>query len=98
MKHYILTYDFVPDFMEKRAPLRAAHLDLLKQAEERGELVLAGAFKDDPPGSLLVFKAEDPSVVEAFAKADSYVTGGIVTGWRVREWVTVAGAGALTKP
>jgi uncharacterized protein YciI len=98
MKHWVLTYDFVPDFMEKRAPLRAAHLALLQQYEARDALVLAGAFKDEPRQSLLVFKAEDPSTVEAFARADSYVTGGIVTTWRVREWVTVAGAGALTKP
>ncbi len=94
MKHWALTYEFVPDFMEKRAPLRAAHLELLNQSEARGELALAGVLKGEPR-SLLIFKAENAAVVEAFARADSYVTGGIVTNWRVFEYVTVAGADAL---
>ena len=97
MKHFALTYEFVPDFMEKRAPLRAKHLEMLSQAEGRGELVLAGVLKGEPR-SLLIFKAEDASVVEAFARADSYVEGGIVTNWKVAEYITVAGVQALNKP
>ena len=97
MKHWALTYEFVPDFMEKRAPLRAVHLELLNQAEANGTLVLAGVLKGETR-SLLIFQGEDASAAEAFARADSYVTGGIVTNWSVREYVTVAGAGALNKP
>jgi hypothetical protein len=33
-------------------------------------------------------------VVEAFAKSDPYVTGGLVTEWKVREWTTVIGKDA----
>jgi uncharacterized protein YciI len=40
------------------------------------------------------FKAPSADVVEAFAKADPYVQNGLVTKWRVREWITVVGADA----
>lgn len=97
MKHFALFYDFVPDFREKRVPHRAAHLAYLNAAVARGELHLAGAFAEDPPGSLLILKAEKPDTVDAFARADPYVVHGIATGFRVREWTTVVGPDALTK-
>lgn len=84
--------------MERRAAHRAVHLDLARASQARGELQLGGAVPhDDPPFGLLLFKAEGPEVAEAFARTDPYVTGGVVTAWRVREWVTVVGEGALTK-
>ncbi len=97
MKHFALFYDFVPDFRDKRAPFRGAHLALANKAVARGEIVLAGAFADDPPGSMLIFQGETAQIAEDFARADPYVTNGVATGWRVREWTTVVGAQALTK-
>lgn len=98
MKHFLLIYDYAPDFMEKRGPLRATHLKLANEHVGRGELVLGGAVpSDDPPFGLLLFKGESPAVAEAFANADPYVSGGVVSAWRVREWITVVGEGALTK-
>jgi uncharacterized protein YciI len=47
-------------------------------------------------GAVLLFKADDPGVVETFARTDPYVVNGLVTRWRIREWTTVAGAGAVT--
>jgi hypothetical protein len=44
----------------------------------------------------LLFKCESQRVVEAFAKADPYVTSGAVTRWYIREWTTVAGEGSIT--
>jgi hypothetical protein len=38
-----------------------------------------------------MFAAEDKSVAEDFARADPYVTGGLVERWSVREWTTVVG-------
>jgi hypothetical protein len=35
-----------------------------------------------------------PAGAEAFAAADPYVTNGLVSSWRVREWTTVVGATA----
>jgi uncharacterized protein YciI len=60
----------------------------------RGQLLLGGAFADPVDGAVLFFSAPSKDVVEAFAKVDPYVTGGLVTEWTVREWTTVIGPGA----
>ena len=92
MQHFALTYDVVPDFIARRAAYRDAHLRLVREAHGRGLLMLAGALGDPPDGALLVFRADSPSPVEAFARADPYVTEGLVTAWRVRPWNVVVGA------
>jgi uncharacterized protein YciI len=98
MKHFLLMYDYAPDYLERRGPLRPAHLELAHASSARDELQLGGAVpNDEPPFGLLLFKGETPQAAEAFARADPYVTQGVVTSWRVREWITVVGAGALTK-
>lgn len=98
MKHFLLIYTYAPDYMVKRAAVRPAHLELARASVARDELQLGGAVpQDDPPFGLLVFKGETAAVAEEFARADPYTTQGVVTSWRVREWITVVGEGALTK-
>lgn len=98
MKHFLLIYDYAPDYLDKRAAVRPAHLELCRASVARDELQLGGAVpNDDPPFGLLLFKGETPQVAEEFARADPYTSQGVVTSWRVREWVTVVGEGALTK-
>ncbi len=92
--HYLLIYDVVDDYVERRAPLRAAHVRHARAAEARGELVLAGALADPPNGAVLVFRGHSPDAAKAFAAADPYVVNGLVTAWRVREWTTVVGRDA----
>ena len=91
MKHFLLLYDFVDDYIARRAPLRDQHLEKAWTAAARGELVLAGALADPADGAVLVFKGDSPEVAEAFAKSDPYVLNGLVKRWRVREWTTVVG-------
>ena len=90
MKHFLLTYTLAPDYMERRGAYREEHLQLLRDAEQRGDLILAGAL-NPPDEAVLVFAGEDASAAEALARADPYVTQGLVTDWRVREWVVVVG-------
>ncbi|HET9232322.1 MAG TPA: YciI-like protein [Vitreimonas sp.] len=98
MKHFLLIYTYAPDYTVKRAAVRPAHLELARASVARDELQLGGAVpQDDPPFGLLVFKGETAAVAEEFARADPYTTQGVVTSWRVREWITVVGEGALTK-
>lgn len=92
--HYLLFYDVVPDYAERRLPLRAAHLAHARAAVERGELVLGGALADPIDGAVLLFQCDSPALVEAFAQVDPYVLNGLVTRWRVRAWTTVVGEGA----
>jgi uncharacterized protein YciI len=88
---YILFYDVVDDYVEKRAEFRKAHMKLAKEAHARGELILAGALVDPEDGAVLVFRGPAPDAALAFAKADPYVIHGLVTGWVVRKWETVIG-------
>ena len=94
--HYILFYEFVEDYLSRRGQFRDAHLDLAWKASERGELVLGGAFANPPDGAVVIFKGDSPQMAEEFAKADPYVTSGLVKRWYVREWTTVAGEAAAT--
>jgi uncharacterized protein YciI len=94
--HYLLFYDLAPDYLERRAGLRAAHLEQAWAASQRGELVLAGALADPVDRAVLLFEAESPAAAESFARADPYVTNGLVLRWTVRPWTTVAGDGAAT--
>lgn len=96
MKHFLLFYDADDDYVEKRAPFRSLHLQAAWAAQARGELVLGGGLADPVDGSLLLFRAETRDVAEAFARADPYVTNGVVKSWRVREWTTVVGETAAT--
>jgi uncharacterized protein YciI len=92
--HYLLFYDVVPDYVERRAAFRDEHLALAWEAHTRGELVLGGALADPVDGAVLLFSGDSPAAAEAFAVADPYVRNGLVTKWRVRKWTTVAGAHA----
>jgi len=94
--HYLMFYDFAPDYLERRGAFRAAHLALAWHAHERGELVLGGALAEPADQGVLLFRADTPAVAERFAAADPYVLNGIVVRWRVRPWTTVVGSDAAT--
>lgn len=94
MKHFLLFYDFVPDYLERRPAFRAEHLKLAWRAANRGDIVLAGALADPADGAVLMFAGDDSSAAEAFARSDPYVINGLVQHWRVREWTTVVGEDA----
>jgi uncharacterized protein len=89
--YWLLLYDVVDDYTERRAPLRDRHLALARAAHARGELVLAGALADPPDGAVLVFRSGSAAPAEQFARDDPYVDAGIVTSWRVRQWTVVVG-------
>ncbi len=94
--HYLLFYDVVPDYLQRRSAFRAEHLALAWQACERGELILGGALADPVDGAVLLFQGDSPAVAERFAEADPFVKNGLVTQWRVRPWTTVVGEQAAT--
>lgn len=91
MGHYVLLYEVVDDFVARRAPHREAHLRLAREANARGELILAGALGDPPTRALLVFRSADRGAADAFAGADPYVREGLVRRWDVLPWAVVVG-------
>jgi len=96
LKHYILFYEFVEDYLQRRAEFRNEHLALAWKASDCGQVVLGGALANPPDGAVLIFKGDSPEVAERFVKADPYVANGLVKHWSVREWTTVVGADAAT--
>ena len=92
--HFLLIYDVVDDYVDRRTPFRAEHLSLAQQAHTRGELVMAGALTDPADGAVLVFRGPSPAHAESFAQSDPYVRNGLVKKCRVRAWNTVLGDGA----
>lgn len=94
--HYLLCYDLAADYLERRGEFRDEHLKLAWAAQERGEIVVAGALSDPADMAVLMFQGQSPEVAERFAKADPYVIRGLVTGYRVRQWNTVVGDNATT--
>jgi uncharacterized protein YciI len=96
--HYLLLYDVVPNFVERRAAFRDEHLSLAWRAHAQGELVLAGALADPVDGAVLLFRGDSPAIAERFAAADPYVRHALVTAWHVRPWTTVVGDDAGCTP
>jgi uncharacterized protein YciI len=88
-KLYILFYDYGENAAERRAPYREQHLGLANASHSDGQMVLAGAYTDPLDGAALVFRTREAA--EAFVKVDPYVSSGLVTGWRIREWNVVVG-------
>ena len=96
MRHFLLFYEVADDYLERRAAFRDEHLRLAWSTVEQGSLVLGGALADPADEAVLLFRGEDASVAEDFAKADPYVREGLVSRWHVREWTTVVGELAVT--
>jgi uncharacterized protein len=94
--HFLLIYEFVPDYLERRPLHRSEHLRLAWEAHDRGELVLAGALADPADSAVLLFQGESDKSARAFAEKDPYVKAGLVTRWSVRPWTTVVGTAAAT--
>lgn len=94
--HYLLCYDLAADYLERRGEFRNEHLTLAWAAQERGEIVVAGALSDPADMAVLMFQGESPEAAERFARADPYVKHGLVTGYRVRQWNTAVGDNAST--
>jgi hypothetical protein len=91
MNYYALIYETVDDYVARRAEFRQLHLRYAEAARDRGELILAGAFDDPVDRALLIFRVDDKSKVEDFARQDPYVVNGLVKEWEVRPWKVVVG-------
>ncbi len=84
-----LTYAYVPDILERRAPHRDAHLELVRGWCEQGRLVIAGALGDPPHGALFGFDCEEAAVGE-FIAADPFIVAGLVSERSIEPWTVVA--------
>ncbi len=88
---FLLEYDLVDDYIERRAEFRDVHLALATEAAQRGQLVLGGALADRPDRALLVWRVADRTVIDDFVRVDPYVINGLVRSWSIRPWNVVVG-------
>jgi uncharacterized protein YciI len=95
MKYFALIYYVVDGFVSRRTAFREEHLRLVGKANRSGELLLAGALGDPVDRALLVFRTQDRSIAEDFARNDPYVINGLVTRWEVQPWAVVTGNDSL---
>jgi uncharacterized protein YciI len=94
--HFLMFYEFTADYLERRGEFRKEHLQGAWAAQNRGELVLGGAYSDPADGAVLLFECESETVPQEFARNDPYVRAGLVTRWWIRRWTTVVGDRAST--
>jgi uncharacterized protein len=94
MGYYLLEYALIDDYVARRAAFREAHLALAREAQRRGDLILAGALAEPNDRAVLVWRTDDSSVVERFIDGDPYVRNGLVISWTIRPWTVVIGEGA----
>jgi uncharacterized protein YciI len=95
--HYLLFYDAVENYEERRKPFREAHIKYARAAVARGELVLGGGLGNPAEGAVILFRGDSPAAAEKFATSDPYVLNGVIKNWRVREWTTVVGDDAAVQ-
>ncbi|ADB53320.1 YciI family protein [Conexibacter woesei] len=84
---HLLSYDYVADILERRAPHREAHLAAISAFHRAGRIVMAGAVGDPVAGGLFVLR--DAADAAAFMAEDPYVAAGLVTAHRVEPWTVV---------
>jgi uncharacterized protein YciI len=89
--YYLLFYQTVENYVQRRAPYRNQHLAYATEALERGGLVMGGALAEPADAAVLLFRGDSPAVAESFAKDDPYVKAGLITEWKVRPWTVVVG-------
>jgi uncharacterized protein YciI len=87
--YYILFYKTVENYIERRAPLRGTHLDLVHEFHSDGRIFMAGALAEPADGAVLIFRGDTPEAVHEFVSRDPYVKNGLITEWSVRPWIVV---------
>ena len=89
-KTYALKYTYVANMLEKRVPVRPAHLQFTKSFIDDKVLIAGGALLPEMEEGLLLFKGTRAQV-EDFAKNDPYVTEGLITKYTIHEWAIAVG-------
>lgn len=90
-KYWLLSYQYVPDILEKRGPYREAHLAGARKHLDAGRLVAAGAVGDPVEGATFFFKDISKEDIEAFVASDPYVQNGLVPSWSLKPFAVVVG-------
>ena len=86
MMLYAISGEDIPESLEKRLAVRAAHLERINTLQNEGRLILAGPYPaiDSPDpgpagfsGSLIVAEFESLEAARTWAETDPYATSGV---------------------
>ncbi len=95
MATFAVIYSYSDDAQAREA-VRPRHRAYLGGLGEQGVCLVAGAWAPgEPPGALLIFRAQTKDEVAELIANDPFVTEGIVVGQQVYQWP--AGLGPLAK-
>ena len=94
--HYLLTYIYSADYLERRGSYRDVHIAKAWESQEKGELVLAGTAGDPIDSAVFVFDCDSVAPIEEFVKGDPYYANGLVKSYTIKPWNTVVGRDAKT--
>ena len=76
---------YAPDAVERRAPVRAQHLERIAKLQREGVVIAGGAFAD-LSGSFILARLQDEAAVREFIESDVYWSSGVWTGYRPRQF------------
>ena len=90
--YFILTYQTVNRFNDRKMRYRADHLDLVNSYHRDGHLIMGGALLEPNDAALLIFRCDHVDEVEGFVEKDPYVQKGLVKSYEIRQWSVAIGA------
>jgi uncharacterized protein len=90
MSQALLTYEYVPDILERRAPHREGHLALLRELHAEGACLIAGATGDPVSGGAFGFASA--AAAEDFVARDPYGAAGLIAAHTIVPWTVVVPA------
>lgn len=82
---YVLFYESASDGFEKIPAHIAAHRARWQQFLADGTLLMIGPFANPTEGAMGIFATR--KAAEDFAAGDPFVLHGVVSSWRVLEWI-----------
>ena len=89
-KTFILTYEYVPNMLERRKPFRAEHLEVANNWVKEVGCKAGGPFSDGS-GAIFIFEAPNKESVEELVKNDPYYQNGLIPNYHVKEWIVGIG-------
>jgi len=89
--HFILTYQTVKNFNDRKQRFRSKHLELVKSYYQQRKLIMGGALLEPNDAALLIFKCDGLAEVEAFVEKDIYYQKGLILEYSIRQWSVAIG-------
>ena len=84
MNCFVLFYQNVANYKEKRKEFRNEHLSLAKKYYEQGYLLAGGGLEDSEKAALLIFT--DKIHAENFIKEDPYIYHKVIKIFSIHPW------------